>query len=60
MKYDAGLKNTARFLRKHLTDSEEALWSRLRRKQRDRDAVWKLSIEPLLNDRIRKSPLTPL
>lgn len=33
LKYDAGLKNTARLLRKHLTDSEEALWSRLRRKQ---------------------------
>jgi very-short-patch-repair endonuclease len=33
LKYNAGLKNTARLLRKHLTDSEEALWSRLRRKQ---------------------------
>jgi very-short-patch-repair endonuclease len=33
LKYNAGLKNTARLLRKHLTDSEEVLWSRLRRKQ---------------------------
>jgi very-short-patch-repair endonuclease len=32
-KYDAALKHTARLLRTHLTDSEEALWSRLRRKQ---------------------------
>jgi very-short-patch-repair endonuclease len=33
LKYKAGLKGTARLLRKQLTDSEEALWSRLRRKQ---------------------------
>jgi very-short-patch-repair endonuclease len=33
LKYNTNLKNTARFLRKHLTDSEDALWSRLRRKQ---------------------------
>jgi very-short-patch-repair endonuclease len=33
LKYDAALKHTARLLRTHLTDSEEALWSRLRRKQ---------------------------
>jgi very-short-patch-repair endonuclease len=33
LKYDAGLKYTARLLRTHLTESEEALWSRLRRKQ---------------------------
>lgn len=33
LKYNADLKSTARLLRKHLTDSEEALWSRLRRKQ---------------------------
>ena len=33
LKYNADLKGTARLLRKHLTDSEEALWSRLRRKQ---------------------------
>jgi len=33
LKYNADLKNTARLLRKHLTDSEETLWSRLRRKQ---------------------------
>ncbi len=33
LKYDADLKDTARLLRTHLTDSEEALWFRLRRKQ---------------------------
>ena len=33
LKYNPDLKNTARLLRKHLTDSEEALWSCLRRKQ---------------------------
>jgi very-short-patch-repair endonuclease len=33
LKYNADLKDTGRLLRKHLTDSEEALWSRLRRKQ---------------------------
>ena len=33
LKYNADLKGTSRLLRKHLTDSEEALWSRLRRKQ---------------------------
>ena len=31
--YDASLKNRARQLRKNLTDSERALWSRLRRQQ---------------------------
>jgi very-short-patch-repair endonuclease len=33
LKYNPDLKSTARLLRSHLTDSEEALWSRLRRKQ---------------------------
>lgn len=33
LKYGADLKNKARVLRKNLTDSEEALWFRLRRKQ---------------------------
>lgn len=31
--YDGRLKNAARDLRRNLTDSEQALWSRLRRKQ---------------------------
>jgi very-short-patch-repair endonuclease len=31
--YNSNLKNTARILRTHLTDSEQLLWSRLRRKQ---------------------------
>ena len=31
--YDRNLKTSARHLRKNLTDSERALWSRLRRKQ---------------------------
>jgi len=33
LKYNAYLKHTARQLRKNLTDSESALWSRLRNKQ---------------------------
>ena len=33
LKYRAHLKDTARQLRKHVTDSEAALWSRLRNKQ---------------------------
>jgi len=33
LKYSAHLKGTARQLRKNLTDSEAALWSRLRNKQ---------------------------
>ncbi len=33
LKYDAGLKGTASHLRTSLTDSEQALWIRLRRKQ---------------------------
>ncbi len=33
LKYNAYLKHRARQLRKHLTDSESALWSRLRTKQ---------------------------
>ena len=33
LKYDANLKDKARQLRKNLTDSEKALWSRLRNKQ---------------------------
>ena len=33
LKYNAHLKPTARQLRKHVTDSESALWSRLRTKQ---------------------------
>jgi len=31
--YNANLKDKARQLRKNLTDSEKALWSRLRNKQ---------------------------
>ena len=33
LKYNANLKDKARQLRKNLTDSEKALWSRLRNKQ---------------------------
>ena len=33
LNYNANLKNKARPLRKNLTDSEKALWSRLRNKQ---------------------------
>ncbi len=33
MKYNAHLKNKARHLRRNLTDSEAALWSRVRNKQ---------------------------
>ena len=33
LNYNANLKNKARQLRKNLTDSEKALWSRLRNKQ---------------------------
>src|SRR4030067_1886700 len=33
LNYNANLKNQARKLRKNLTDSEKALWSRLRNKQ---------------------------
>ena len=33
LKYDAHLKDTARHLRKNVTDSEAALWSRSRKKQ---------------------------
>ena len=33
LKYNAHLKHTARQFRKNLTDSESALWSRLRNKQ---------------------------
>ena len=33
MKYNARLKNNARRLRRNLTDTEAALWSRLRNKQ---------------------------
>jgi very-short-patch-repair endonuclease len=33
LKYDADLKDPARLLRTHLTDSEKALWFHLRRKQ---------------------------
>jgi very-short-patch-repair endonuclease len=33
LQYNAGLKDKARQLRKNLTDSEKALWSRLRYKQ---------------------------
>ncbi len=33
LSYDSNLKDKARELRKNLTDSERALWSRLRRKQ---------------------------
>ncbi len=33
LKYSAGLTQKARLLRNNLTDSEEALWFRLRRKQ---------------------------
>ena len=33
LKYNAHLKDKARQLRQHLTDSESALWSRLRNKQ---------------------------
>ena len=33
LKYDAHLKDNARRLRRNLTDSEAALWSRLRNKQ---------------------------
>lgn len=33
LNYQPGLKQTARLLRKQMTDSERVLWSRLRRKQ---------------------------
>jgi very-short-patch-repair endonuclease len=33
LRYNEGLKNKARHLRKNMTDSERALWSRLRGKQ---------------------------
>jgi very-short-patch-repair endonuclease len=33
IRYDAKLKDSSRALRAHLTDSEQLLWSRLRRKQ---------------------------
>jgi very-short-patch-repair endonuclease len=33
LRYNGNLKNKARQLRKNLTDSENALWSRLRNKQ---------------------------
>ncbi len=33
LRYNQNLKNRARQLRKNLTDSEKALWSRLRGKQ---------------------------
>ena len=33
LRYNAHLKNKARLLRKNMTDSERALWSRLRGKQ---------------------------
>jgi very-short-patch-repair endonuclease len=33
LRYNPNLKNTARQLRKNMTDSERALWSRLRGKQ---------------------------
>ncbi len=33
LNYNTNLKDTARQLRKHLTDSEKALWARLRNKQ---------------------------
>ncbi len=33
LRYDPGLKGKGRALRRNLTDSENALWSRLRRKQ---------------------------
>ncbi|MBI3247538.1 MAG: DUF559 domain-containing protein [Deltaproteobacteria bacterium] len=33
IRYDAKLKDSSRALRTHLTDSEQLLWSRLRRKQ---------------------------
>jgi len=33
LKYNHNLKNSARHLRKNMTDSEKPLWSRLRKKQ---------------------------
>jgi very-short-patch-repair endonuclease len=33
LRYNAALKKRARILRSHMTDSEQRLWSRLRRKQ---------------------------
>ena len=33
LKYNSNLKNSARHLRKNMTESEQALWSRLRDKQ---------------------------
>jgi very-short-patch-repair endonuclease len=33
LKYNRKLKNTARYLRKNMTESEQVLWSRLRGKQ---------------------------
>jgi very-short-patch-repair endonuclease len=33
LKYNRSLKNTARHLRKNMTESEQMLWSRLRGKQ---------------------------